>query len=478
METDWNDLAVRADQALSAGRMADASRLFERIATLVPDQPENWFNLGHARRGARDFDGALDAYARALVPGDPIREAALVNRSVILRDDLGRIGEAEAELRQAIAISPQYVPAWFNLALLHEVVGRREEARAAYSEAVRADPLCAGAHARLAVLEADPERGIAHIVGVLRRGRFSQLGAAELEFALANTLDQAGRYDEAFAVISRANDRKAKLRRPQFRYDRGEHERYIDRLIAAFPARPQVPARDGDRRPVFVLGMFRSGSTVVEQWLSRLPLISAGGELEMIPLLVRERLQPYPQTLARLNMAEQNRMRGDYLLALDRVAPGAPHVTDKRCDNFLHIGLIKTLFPTAVIVHTAREPLDIALSTYFVDFADPISYTTSMPDIGHYLAQYRRLMSHWDRLFGDEIVKVEYEHFVSSPHAVLDPVCEALGISEAEFTADPRGGAIHTPSAWAARAPLNTKSIGRWRNYAKHLEPVREALGI
>ena len=477
MKEDETDLAKLAMRALSEARMTDAVRHFREIVRLIPDSGANWFNLGFALRGARDFDGALTAYARS-IEFDDRPEGALVNRAVILKDDLGRMDEAEAELRRAIELAPRFVPALFNLGLLHEVVGRREEARANYREVVAIDPLHAQAHARLAALEEDPQRGIAHVVGVLRTGRFSQEDAADLEFALANALDRAGRYDEAFMVVTRANERKTKLRRPEFRYDPAAHERLIDALIAAFPTAPIVSPGRGDQRPVFICGMFRSGSTVTEQWLARHPQVVAAGELEMIPLFVRERLQPYPKSVASLSEGSLRRLRADYLKVLDRVAPDAPHVTDKRCDNFLHIGLIKTLFPDAVIVHTARDELDIALSTYFLDFAEPISYSTSLPDIGHYLIQYRRLMAHWERVFGESIVRVDYEALVRDPQATLAPVFRALSLDPDQLDAAAAMGAIRTPSAWAARKQLHGGSIGRWRNYAKHMGPVRQALGL
>lgn len=476
MTEDMSELASLAMRALTEARMTDAARYFGEIVRRAPGDATNWFNLGFALRGARDFDGALAAYARS-IELDPHPEGALVNRSVIFKDDLGRMDEAEAELRRAREIAPRFVPALFNLGLLHEVVGRRDAARASYLEVVAVEPLHAQAHARLAALEKDPQRGVSHVVGVLRKGRFSQEDAADLEFALANALDRAERYDEAFMVVSRANERKAKLRRPEFRYDPQAHERLIDALIAAFPAAPLAQAHDRDRRPVFICGMFRSGSTVTEQWLARHPHIVAAGELELIPLFVRERLQPYPESVPSLAESAKQALRAEYLKVIDRVAPGARHVTDKRCDNFLHLGLIKTLFPDAVIVHTAREPLDIAVSTYFLDFAEPISYSTSLPDIGHYLVQYRRLMAHWESVFSDSLVRVEYESLVQDPRAALEPVFRALSLDPEQLDPSAAMGAIRTPSAWAARKQLHGGSIGRWRNYEKHLASLREVIG-
>lgn len=477
MSENGPDLGAQAMRALDEGRMADAATYFRRIVELVPGEAANWFNLGFALRGARDFEGALAAYARS-VTLEARAEGALVNRAVILKDDLGRIEEAERELSRALDVAPRFVPAWFNLGLLHEVMGRRDAARDAYRNAVAAEPLHAQSHARLAALEENPQHGIAHVVNLLRRGRFTQEDAASLEYALANALDRAERYDEAFTVATRANDRAANLRRPQFRYDPAAHAALVDQLITTFPARPAQPVQPREPRPVFICGMFRSGSTVTERWLVRHPQLAAGGELEAIPVIVRERIASYPQGVLALSESRLDALRAEYLRALARAAPGAAYVTDKRCDNFLHIGLIKTLFPEAVIVHTARDPLDIAISTYFLDFAEPISYTTSLADIGHYLAQYRRLKSHWDKVFGPDIVRVDYERLVIDPRGALDPVFERLGLQPNAPETGAAEGAIQTPSAWAARAPLNTKSVGRWRNYARHLEPVRAILAL
>ena len=475
MTDNGSELGAEAMRALDEGRMADAAAHLRRIVDLMPGEAANWFNLGFALRGARDFDGALEAYARS-TELETRCEGALVNRAVILKDDLGRIDDAERELRQALAIAPGFVPAWFNLGLLHEVMGRRGDAKAAYREAIAAEPLHAPSHARLAALEDDPQRGIAHVVNLLRRGRFTQEDATSLEFALANALDRAGRFDEAFTVATRANDRSASLRRPQFRYDPVAHEALVDRLIATFPDPAPRRARSHGPRAVFICGMFRSGSTVTERWLVRHPQIAAGGELEAIPVIVRERIKPYPEGVPALGRGELDALRAEYLNALARAAPGAAIVTDKRCDNFLHIGLIKTLFPDAVVVHTARDALDIAVSTYFLEFAEPMGYTTRLVDIAHYLTQYRRLMAHWEKVFGSDIVRVEYERLVSDASGELAPVFDRLGLEPADLADNMREDAIRTPSAWAARAPLNSRSVGRWRNYARYLGTVRAAL--
>lgn len=479
MEIDWRNVSEQAAQALREDRMADAVALFERIVGLVPDAGSNWYNLAYAKRGARDYRGALAAYAKALrIGGLSQPQAAHVNRAVIFKDDLGQNREAERELRKALRIAPQDQHAWFNLGLLYETEGRKEDARAAHQRAIAADPLCIPAHARLATLEEDPDRAAAMLVAVLRRGGIPSGSAAGIEFALANALDRAERYDEAFMVASKANGRAAALRRPQFRYDPAAHKRLVDDLIAAYPTRPVAPFQPGDVRPMFLCGAFRSGSTLCENRLARHPEIAAGGELDSIPVMVRDRLQPYPAAAVPLESTMREQLRADYLAGLDRVDPRTAHVTDKRSDNFLHLGLIKTLFPGAPIVHTKRDLLDVAVSTWFLDFAEHFGHTTRLEDIAHYLGQYRRIMDHWAGVFGDDVVTVEYEQMVLAPEATLAPVYAAWGLDSAPSVRKRKVAPVRTPSTWAVRGKLHTGSVGRWRHYAKHLEPVRAALNV
>lgn len=473
---DWRELGIQAGRALANGQPAVAAELFQQVVVLEPNHADSWFNLGYARRHSRDYQGALAAYARAIELGIAGEEQALLNRAAILSEHLNRACEAENDLRRAVARAPGFIPAWVNLGLLHEDRGDRDGARDAYRAALREDASCARAQARLAALDPDPVSAVWNLSNALGAGQRSPEDTAELEFALGNALDGLGRFEEAFAAVDRANSRMAAQRPLAARYDANEHERLVDALIASFPRRPTFPGHDSDRKPLFVCGMFRSGSTVAEQLLARHPSVVAGGELEYIPALVRQILQPYPSAAAALRPPALEELRGQYLRELERLAPQAAHVTDKRPDNFLHLALIKTLFPGALIVHTRRDPLDVAVSTYFLNFAESVSYSERLADIGHYLAQYRRLMAHWEAIFEQDLVTVDYERLVEDPAAALGPVYRALGLDPGLSRAGVGGGAIRTPSAWAARSPLHARSVGRWRHYERWLDPVRTAL--
>jgi tetratricopeptide (TPR) repeat protein len=479
MSEDWRALGAEAARFLGEGRWAEAAQALEQVVELNPGHADSWYNLGYARRHARHYAGALAAYAKALELGVRGAEEAHLNQAVILSEHLHDTGEAQAELEKAIAIKPDFTAAWLNLGNLHEDLGDLAGARQAYESALRADPVSGRARARLGSILAHqgvPSDAIAYLEASAAAVRPGSEDAAEVCFALGNVLDAAGDYPRAFAAIAQGNALAASLREPSRRYDRAAQEALVDSLIATFAQ--AAPATDSDPPPVaFICGMFRSGSTLIEQMLARHSGVTAGGELEFIPAMVAEDLQPYPQSLIGADGNRLTALRSKYLVQLRSLFPGAGLVTDKRPDNFLHIGLIKALFPTARIVHTVRNPLDNILSAYFLYFSDNVAYSERLDDIAHYYAQYRRLMAHWQRLYGDDIFAVDYDRLVADPRSVMVPLLDFLGLGWEEECLDQRqGGPVRTASVWQVRRPLHSQSSGRWRNYESELAPVRHQL--
>ena len=333
------------------------------------------------------------------------------------------------------------------------------------------------ARARLSAIEVhngEADAAIRAIEAQLAQGADSADDKAELLFALGNALDAAHRYPEAFAAIRTANEINAALRPAAQRYSRPAQERLVDELIAMFPVRPDAAATGDGANMIFICGMFRSGSTVIEQLLGRHPLIQIGGELDLIPALVHEHLLPYPAALRDMPPDRLQALRDQYLETIGSNFPAAVHVTDKRPDNFLHIGFIKTLFPAARIVHTARDPLDTMLSIYFLNFTQAIRYSDRLEDIVHYVGQYRRLMAHWQAVFGGDIVTVEYDRLVREPGSVIAATFTRLGLPVPgdAAAAETPAPIIRTPSNWKARSAVHDKSSGRWKNYASELAPA------
>ncbi|MEG3164964.1 sulfotransferase [Sphingomonas sp. PB2P19] len=467
-----------AARALREQRVDDAIDAYRRVLAADPESTDSWYNLGYLLRCARSYEAALDAYGEALARGIGRPEEVHLNRAVILSEFLVRNGDAERELRAAVAGNPRFVTGWLNLGLLYEDRGDATAARDSYGRVLALDPAHPRALARLSAI--DMFEGKARVVparlaAVLGKPRLPAADAAEIGFALGGALDALGRYDDAFAAYARANQAAQAAAHPSHRYDRAAQERLVDALIALPPA---PPATDDSWSPLFVCGMFRSGSTLVEQILSRHSRVTKGGELEILPALVATRLQPYPDTLAAATPETLAALRDAYLHEARALYPDADILTDKRPDNFLHIGLIKHLFPSARIVHTTRDMLDTMLSVWFLHFDDSVSYGHSLDDIAHWFGQYRRLMAHWHRLYSGDIHDVAYEDVVSAPRATIGALLDFAGLDweDAVLADQGAGGVVRTASVWQVRQPLHGRSAGRWRNYAQHLEQYRAQL--
>lgn len=473
-------LLRRATELQRAGRVQEAIEAYERLLALRPDLPESWYNLGYLQRWAGRFEDSLTSYQHALDHGVRQPEEVHLNRGVILADHLARSDAAEAELKAALALNPHYVPAWVNLGNLHEDRGQRAEAREAYEQVLALEPDHALALTRLAGLTRiacpdDPM--ISRLRQAIACPGADAVDRADLGFALGQALDAAGAYDEAFAAYEDANAASRASAGAPIRYDAAAVEKLVDRLIEAFPA-PAVSRQAASGAPIFICGLFRSGSTLAEQILASHSQVTAGGELNLLPTLIQRELQPYPEAAAGAGPENLDRLRRDYLERLRAIHPDAGLVTDKRPDNFLHIGLIKALFPDARIVHTRREPLDNILSIYFLHLDHSMPYALDLMDTAHWHGQYRRLMAHWKSLNPGDIYDLDYETLVAEPRPTIEGLLGFCGVEweESCLSFHEADTAVRTASVWQVRQPIYRRSAGRWRNYEAHLKQVRAAL--
>ena len=468
--SDWQDLLREASRLRTLGRVDEATDAYERLLEAKPDLPDSWYNLGWLQRKARRFEAALESYARALELGIRDPEEVYLNRAVIFSDHLARPGEAEQELRAALDKNPNYVPALLNLGNLKEDLGDREAARVAYQRALALEERNSLALARLAGVSHSGEldQPLVQRLRIAITGAESPAEQADLGFALAGLLDAAGAYEEAFDAARAAND--ASRLASGASYDRTGQEQLVDRLIEAF----NQPMTGGPDSPViFICGMFRSGSTLIEQILAGHGRVAAGGELDLIPALV-EQIDGYPEAAVNADPQMVRGWRDFYLEGLPECDCGACALTDKRPDNFLHIGFIKTLFPQAKIVHTRRNPLDNLLSLYFLHLDPGMAHALDLEDSAHWYKQYERLMAHWKALYPNDIFDVDYDELVRRPKPVIERLLDFLGLEWEDKLLDfHRGSApVKTASVWQVRQPLHPRSSGRWRNYRKQIEPI------
>jgi tetratricopeptide (TPR) repeat protein len=479
------------------GRNREAVELFRVALAQSPAPAEIWYEFGYLLRTVGDFTGALDAYGQALARGVSRPEEAHLNRAVIYSDRLRRDEEAAQELDKALALAPNYVPALLNRGNLHEERGERELALAYYKRllALAPDPgseyhdLHFEALARSVHLE-PPASVDDPVFRQLQRasaavGAQTSMVRANLQFATGKAYEKLGAYDAAFDAFAKAN--RALLRQAKRPYDPPRFEHFISALIESFSSpstmvsRGASPADGAD--PLFICGMFRSGSTLVEQILAGHPRVTPGGELDyLMHLAAAGPLAPYPASMRVANPERDRKLADDYRAHLAQLFPNADpngYISDKRPDNFLLIGLIKRMFPEAKIVHTSRHPLDNGLSIYMQHLNPPVApYSCDLDDIGHYYGQYRRLMAHWKTQYPESIYDFDYDAFVAAPKTTLEPLFEFLGLEwdDRYLEFHRLGNTVKTASYWQVRKPLYGDASGRWRHYRKHLGPLVQAL--
>ena len=479
-------LVAQSDALAAAGRLEDSVRVLEEVLRHRPDLADSWYNLGLRRRHLGRAEAALDAYHRALAQGASGPEEIHLNRGVIFAEDLHRPDDAAREYEAALRLAPDYVPALLNLANLHEDAGRRGAAQALYDRVLTIDPAHPEALARAAnacEIAATDDPMIGRLRTALARRDLPPEACASLGFALGRALDACGDYDaawDAYTAANRASRDSAPRGLP--RYDRAAHGRFIDDIIrrcdAAFLARMARPPAAEVSAPLFVCGMFRSGSTLAERMLAAHPDVVAGGELGWLPSMVGRELAPFPASLDRLDATTASALAARYQALRETAFPRTGLLTDKRPDNFLYLGVARALFPGARIVHTRRQPLDNCLSVWFLHLDHGMSYATDLGDIAHHLVQQRRLMAHWRTLFGEAVHTLDYDSLVAEPRTALAALLAHCGLPwhEGCLGFHTTEGAVRTASVWQVRRPLYRSASGRWRNYAAHLGPLRTAL--
>lgn len=498
-------------------RLEEAVQCYEAVLSRRADAISHC-NLGNVRLRQQRFDEAVNHYRQALAL-EPERAEIYNNLGNALRQQ-GHYAEAEAALRGAIRLDTAYAVAYANLGkVLTEGGGAHalDEALENYRRALALSPDMdlavtgeAGvlekqgkfeqAYARLApYLEAtDPSVAVMLVfaslcrplgrcgeaIGLLERvlgGEGPRLAVNDripLHFALGRLLDAAGEYDRAFAHYREGNDLTGR------RFDLQVHTQAIDAIMTtfneAFMARAPRAAHRSER-PVFIVGMPRSGTSLVEQILSSHPAVFGAGELNEMHRIVADldAWVPYPRCVESLTTERCTQLAQRYLDYIDGLAtPDALRVTDKMPSNFLNLGLITLLFPEARIIHCTRDPLDTCLSCYFQNFDKRLPYSYDLTQLGLYYAQYRRLMAHWYTVLDAPLMEVRYEDLVADLEGISRELVKFCGLPW-----DPRclrfyetQRVISTASYDQVRQPLYSRSVGRWRHYERHLGPLRQAL--
>ncbi|HUG79564.1 MAG TPA: sulfotransferase [Burkholderiales bacterium] len=469
-----------ASLLIAGGRHRDAVSHVEAALALDAGDSEAQHCLGLLFLERALLEPAIDAFARCTVL-DPARVDAWRNLAAAQRS-LGRPREARATLERALRHLPGEPGLLASLAALCEFFGEHERVFEILGPRVAAGH-CAVEELMtltrsLQAVERHPEaRQLLEtaLAGCAARDRY------RIEFALGELLDRAGEYEAAFAHVQRANAGK------QARFDAKDYRRYVDGIIDGYlrlRARGAPGAGCDSRRPVFIVGMPRSGTSLLEQIVAAHPDVAGAGELGAIPLLAQtaEGARPRPGGTQDLPAAELRRLADAYLGRLEAVDSSSPRVTDKMWENFEYLGFIERLFPKARVIHCRRDPLDIAVSCYFQHFSgrNGVAFAYDLGHIGAFHREYERLMDFWKRESSLGILDVQYENVVGGLETQARRVIAFLGLDWSEaclrFHAEQR--TVNTASYAQVRRPVYASSIGRWRHYRRHLEAFAQVAGV
>jgi tetratricopeptide (TPR) repeat protein len=428
---------------LERGRPAQAEASFRRVLELEPEHAAAHLGLAAALRQQRRGDEAQTICAKALALAPRSAEAVWLLGE--LKGDLGAFTEAQALYRRAIEIDPSFPSSFSSIAQQR----RMTAADAPWRRAVES------------LLAKRPPLG--HAIG--------------LHFALGKYCDDVGSYDEAFHHFRAANELK---KRYGAVYDADQLARRIDRLIATCDASWMAthradgpPAPAAAQKSVFVLGMPRSGTSLVEQILASHPAVFGAGEISFW-----EDGFAAQDSRGWTGAAGAEALAGlaaEYLQRTAHAPAAAQRVIDKMPANFLYAGLIHAALPGARIIHVRRDPLDTCLSAYFQNFSNAAAVYTDLEHLAHYYREYVRITDHWRAVLpAAAFLEIAYEDLVADQERWTRRMLEFIDLPYdpacLEFHRAER--AVITASKWQVRQPINTASVGRWRNYVRHLGPL------
>jgi tetratricopeptide (TPR) repeat protein len=470
--------------SLTADKPADAERLLRHALKQSAYLPLIYRGLAPALIAlGRTLEA--DAVTRHLINVEPASPQTWVTVAAVATR-LMRQERALAAYQRAAELQPAEVGLRISVGHVQKTLGQRTDSEASYKGALQLDPGRADAWWSLADLKnytfTDAE--VDRLKRLLETDAREHSNEAQLNFALGKAHEQRARYAEAFAYYQRGNA----LRRLDAPFDIRAFERRCERIRGFFDSHFFTTCAGSgapSAAPIFIVGLPRSGSTLVEQILASHSCIEGTMELPNIPNIVMQfddlasSRDGYPETVGRATPAQLRALGERYLGETVPLRSGRAHFTDKLPNNFSHVGLIHAILPQAIIIDARRHPMDACLSTFKQYFAEGQTFSYDLEDLGRYYRCYLSLMDHWDAVLPGTVLRVSYERLVADTEAGVRRLLAHCGLpfEEACLRFHETRRAVRTASAEQVRRPIYTSAVGYWRNFASQLEPLRRALG-
>jgi tetratricopeptide (TPR) repeat protein len=475
-----------ADTLLEIEEFDAAIDHYQRVLETQPYNATIHNRLGQAFEKQGNLDKAITCFELALEQNPLMLEARLNMGKITLQTEPR---QAENWFKSVLDIDPQYVEGYYWLGILFQTMGKFERATNYLQQAARLDPEFTFTWYRLSLDQNFHPTNqqlemLEHQFTYRTENGSPDDQLVSLDFTLGRFHEQRSDHVSAFKYYQHGNNIKASRNR----FDKELHESQIDNVIETFNPEFFSHRRDWGNAssvPGFIIGMPRSGTTLVEQILSAHPLIHGAGESRSM-LELASSLNPDQQSttkshtrrVAALNQQQVMDIALEQLEQMHSLAPEASHVVDKLPGNYFRLGLIRLLFPEAKIIHCQRDPMDTCWSCYQQNFETGLNFTNNLENLGHAYLGYRRLMAHWHRMFPNQILDIRYEDLVQNPETVSRKLLQHCDVQWQPQVLDYQKleRPVNTASLWQARQPIYQSSIGRWKSYRKFLEPLSELI--
>lgn len=498
------------------GQLGQAESLYRQVLAKTPDHVEALCNLGLIVSETGQYNQAIELLQKAIAI-DPRRPLFYVNLGRVFHQ-ISQYQQAEQAYQQCLALDPDNLEACKRLprlyidqgkldkalelldkavqrhqdgglyslqAIYFMAAGEFDKARQSYRRALETKPDNANALRMLVKLKKyqQVDEDVEAMIALVGSPRTSVSDRIQLCFGLGKVFEDIGDYDTAFDYFRQANQ----LKRNSIRYDVSHFDLFVNKSIETFDAAFFEQHRNQgseDDTPIFIVGMPRSGTTLVEQILSRHPQVFAAGELEDFKNVLfyssaAVDLTRYPDVVRELD-ADRIHALADLYLEKLRWRSDRPRVTDKMPGNFLYLGMIAVLFPRAKFIHCLRDPVATCLSCYQQPFSTGQFFSYDLVELGKYYLGYRKLMQHWHRVLPGRIYDIEYERLVQDQQVESRKLVEACGLEWDErcldFSRSERS--VITASVQQVRKQIYNDSVKRWLPYRKHLQPLLDVLGV
>jgi tetratricopeptide (TPR) repeat protein len=468
--------------ALEMKDAATALNLIERALGLVPADARFLLQKAHALRGLGRATAALEI-ARGVQPS-LVADAGSLDSLGTLYSSCGEQELALAAYDRAIQLAPRIVAFKFNRAAVRRFLGQITGAEADYDQVIAARPDDFEAYLnRTALRKQTPERNhVAELERALTRAAREWRSEVQMRYALAKEYEDLAEYERSWVHL----DKGARLRRRYLKYDIDRDVETVDWIINAFPEAAPAAGRAEPPGPIFIVGLPRSGSTLVERILSSHTSVHSAGELvDFAHALISaatakgtKRSMPRQELVAASAKVDFAALGKDYLQRTRPVAGNTPHFIDKMPLNYLYCGIIRRALPNARIVHLTRHPLAVCYAMFKTLFDEGYPFSYDLEETGRYYLSYRKLLDHWHTTLPGAIHDLNYEQLIADPGGETRRLLEFCGLpwedACLDFHRNPAPST--TASATQVRQPIYDSSVAQWRHYAAHLEGLRRQL--